>query len=351
MKRILVLGAGAMGSAFTVPCVDNNNDVVLVGTHLEDETIEIIKKEENFHKILNCKLPKNLRVEKFEKFQDEIKKKPDLIVIGVSSKGIEWSGKEISKNINSSSSILLLTKGLTVINNKFETLVEKFKFILKNNGIDDVKVSAVGGPCLASGLANRIKSSVVLANEKIEIVKSIRDIISTNYYAVECSNDLVGVETCAAIKNIYSMIIGASEGLSSSNVDREIKSKYFLNTAASLMYRAISEMSYFTKTLKGKEETVYGLAGLGDLYVSSAGGRNSKIGKFIGHGMSFNEAKNQKMKNITIEGADLAFEIGAKVKKDFDIQQLPLMISMINTICDNKKLNIEWDNFKENKNE
>ena len=75
MKKILVLGAGAMGSAFTVPCVDNNNDVVLVGTHLEDVTIEIIKKEENFHKILNCKLPKNLRVEKFEKFQDELKKK------------------------------------------------------------------------------------------------------------------------------------------------------------------------------------------------------------------------------------------------------------------------------------
>ena len=40
MKKILVLGAGAMGSAFTVPCMDNNNNVVLVGTHLEDKTIE-----------------------------------------------------------------------------------------------------------------------------------------------------------------------------------------------------------------------------------------------------------------------------------------------------------------------
>ncbi|SVC66751.1 uncharacterized protein METZ01_LOCUS319605, partial [marine metagenome] len=144
MKRILVLGAGAMGSAFTVPCVDNNNNVVLVGTHLEDEAIENIRKEDNFHKVLNCKLPKNLRVEKFENFQDEIKKKPDLIVIGVNSKGIEWAGKEISKNYNSSASILLLTKGLTIINEKFETLVEKFKFILKNNGINDADVSAVG---------------------------------------------------------------------------------------------------------------------------------------------------------------------------------------------------------------
>ena len=342
MKRILVFGAGAMGSAFTVPCVDNNNDVVLVGTHLEDATIEIIKKEENFHKILNCKLPKNLRVEKFEKFQDEIKKKPDLIVIGVNSKGIELAGKEISKNFNSSSSILLLTKGLTVINNKFETLVEKFKFILKNNGIDDVKVSAVGGPCLASGLANRIKSSVVLTNEKIEIVKSIRDIISTNYYAVECSNDLVGVETCAAIKNIYSMIIGASEGLSSSNVNKDTKSKYYLNTAASLMYKAISEMVYFTKSLKGREESVYGLSGLGDLYVSSAGGRNSKMGKYLGEGYDYKTAKEKFMKNETIEGAELALEIGTKVLKDFDRKKIPLMISLIESIIENKKLEINW---------
>ena len=89
MKKIIVLGAGAMGSAFTVPCLDKGNDVVLVGTYLEDEAIDNIKKENNFHKILNCTLPKNLIVEKFENFQNELQKKPDLIVIGVNSKGIE----------------------------------------------------------------------------------------------------------------------------------------------------------------------------------------------------------------------------------------------------------------------
>ena len=154
MKKILVLGAGAMGSAFTVPCVDNNNDVVLVGSHLEDDAIDNIKKENNFHKILNCKLPKNLRVEKFKNFQDEIKTKPDLIVVGVNSKGIEWAGKEISKNYNSSTSILLLTKGLSVINNKFETLAEKFKLILANNNVTESSISAVGGPCLEIGRAH-----------------------------------------------------------------------------------------------------------------------------------------------------------------------------------------------------
>jgi glycerol-3-phosphate dehydrogenase (NAD(P)+) len=342
MKKILVLGAGAMGSAFTVPCVDNNNDVVLVGSHLEDDAIDNIKKENNFHKILNCKLPKNLRVEKFKNFQDEIKTKPDLIVVGVNSKGIEWAGKEISKNYNSSTSILLLTKGLSVINNKFETLAEKFKLILANNNVTESSISAVGGPCLASGLVNRIKSSVVLANENKDVVKNIENIISTDYYSTEFSDDLLGVEICAAIKNIYSMIIGASEGLSSSNVNKDIKSKYYLNTAASLMYKAISEMVYFTKSLKGREESVYGLSGLGDLYVSSAGGRNSKMGKYLGEGYDYKTAKEKFMKNETIEGAELALEIGTKVLKDFDRKKIPLMISLIESIIENKKLKINW---------
>ena len=48
MKKILILGAGAMGSAFTVPCLDNKNDVTLIGTHLEDRFIDNMIKNENF---------------------------------------------------------------------------------------------------------------------------------------------------------------------------------------------------------------------------------------------------------------------------------------------------------------
>ena len=60
----------------------------------------------------------------------------------------------------------------------------------------------------------------------------------------------------------------------------------------------------------------------------------------------YQEAKKTQMLNDTIEGADLALEIGAKVKRDFNIQTLPLMFCMINTICDEKPLKIEWKNFK-----
>ena len=342
MKKILILGAGAMGSAFTVPCIDNGNKVVLVGTHLENDSIEQIKKQNNFHKALNCKLPEQLKIIKFSEFSKEFNNKPDLIVLGVSSKGIDWAGKEIAKYYNQDIPILLLTKGLTIIQDKFETLAEKLKIVLENNGVKKNNISAVGGPCLAAGLANRIKSSVVLANSDIDIVKLIGKIISTDYYSVEYSDDILGVETCAAIKNIYSMIIGASEGLCSEKANKEIKSKNYLNTAASLIHRSITEMVYFTKTLDGKEETVYGLAGLGDLYVSSAGGRNSKMGKYLGEGYEYLKAKEMFMPNDTIEGAELALQIGSKIIKEFDKAKIPLMISLIETICNNKKFNFKW---------
>ena len=145
------------------------------------------------------------------------------------------------------------------------------------------------------------------------------------------------------------MIIGASEGLCSDSISKEYKKINFLNTAASILRQSVYEMEIFTQFLGGKKETVMGLAGLGDLYVSAAGGRNSKMGKFIGDGMSFHDAKKNKMPNDTIEGAELAFEIGKKIKTDFSKNEIPLMFSMINTICDDKPLLVDWKLFKENK--
>ena len=342
MKKIVIIGAGAMGSAFTVPCADNRNEVILVGSFLEDDVIEHINNNNNIHPILNYQLPKDIKVIKFSEFNDTIKENIDLIVVGVSSKGIEWVGQQLSKFYNEKTNILLLTKGLAVIENQFETLADKLEKILKKNGTANPKISAVGGPCLASGLANRIKSSVVLASKNIEIVKEIGKIISTSYYSTEFTEDLIGVEVCAATKNIYSMLIGASEGLSGNNIDGEIKKKYYLNTAASLIYKSLSEMKKLTKKLKGKDETVFGLAGLGDLHVSAAGGRNSMMGHYLGKGLLYKDAKENYMKETTVEGADLAFEIGPKILKEFDKKDFPLLFCMLEAICNNKKLIIDW---------
>ena len=139
------------------------------------------------------------------------------------------------------------------------------------------------------------------------------------------------------------MAIGAAQGLCDSVKSKE---KNYLNTSAALIQESINEMIIFVERLKGKKETVMGLAGIGDLYVSASGGRNSKMGEYLGEGMTFQKAKKTKMPIDTIEGADLVLEIGEKVKSDFDNKTLPLMTSMINTICDEAPLKVDWKNFK-----
>ena len=345
MSNILVLGAGSMGTAFSFPCSDNKHSVSIVGTHLENDFIELINYSRK-HPILNCEVPKSVKFSKFEKLREEINKKVDLVVVAVISKGIEWASLELSKVLKNNVPILILTKGLAINNNNYEVLASKMQRLLKKNGIKETNISAAGGPCLASGLAHKVHTSVVFANADINVAKKISELVSTDYYHVFTSDDVVGVETCAAIKNIFSMAIGASQGLCSPNASGNIKEKNYLNTAAALIQESLYEMIIFVEKLKGKKETVMGLAGIGDLYVSADGGRNSKMGEYLGQGMTFKEAKKIKMPNDTVEGADLALEIGRKVKSDFGNKKLPLMTSMINTICDEKPLKVDWNNFK-----
>ena len=187
-----------------------------------------------------------------------------------------------------------------------------------------------------------MRTGTVIANPDIKEAQLLKKIISTEYYSTEISNDLEGVELSGAIKNIYSMLIGAAEGLSNSKAPIEIQSKYYLNTSASLIHRSISEMVEFVSYYGGKPETVYGLAGLGDLYVSAIGGRNSLMGKYLGQGHLYKDAKELYMKNITVEGAELAFEIGPKIFKDLKANKFPLMFSVLKSICENRKLEISW---------
>ena len=142
------------------------------------------------------------------------------------------------------------------------------------------------------------------------------------------------------------MAVGAAKGLCSKNASNEIREKNYLNTASALIKQSIYEMEIFVEHLKGKKETVKGLAGLGDLYVSSGGGRNARMGSYIGEGLTFSEAKKTKMRDVTVEGADLAIEISKKVKEDFNIKRLPLMLGMIEAIVEDKKLELNWELFR-----
>ncbi len=348
MSKIVIIGAGAMGSAFALPCLDNDHDINIVGTHLENHFIDDFKKNEYLHPGLGSRIPKEINVFRFEKFDELLSSNVDLIVLGISSKGIDWVADQLSRLFKNKKlpKLLMLTKGLSIYNNNYELLVDKLERLLLEKGTKEINISAVGGPCLATGLANRVHSSVVIANKDIQVAKKIADMLNTNYYHTSYSDDINGVEVSAAIKNIFSMAVGAAKGLCSYNISDEVREKNYLNTASALIKQSIYEMEIFVEHLNGKKETVKGLAGLGDLYVSSGGGRNAKMGSYIGEGLTFSEAKKTKMEKVTVEGADLAKEIASKVKEDFDQKKLPLMLGMINAIVDDKKLVLDWESFR-----
>ena len=318
MKNILIIGGGAMGAAFTIPCLENNNRVTITEPYSKI-FIKDLSSKNKFHSALRIKLPKRL---KFRKYSDKLlREKFDLIVIALSLSGIDFIGKEL-KRYKIKTPILVLTKGLKYEKkrNRILTISQQLKnnFNLKN-------ISILKGPCLAKELARKNQTSVIIANKNINIAKKIGKTISTKYYIVEFSRDIVGVEVCSAIKNIYSMIIGAGQSL---------------NASSNLFQKSIIEMNYLTKYFKGKEETTLSLAGVGDLYVSAAGGRNSKMGSYLGKGFTFKIAKKRFMPNDTVEGEQLAREIAPFILKKINKKRIPLMINLLNAILKNKKFKV-----------
>jgi len=319
MKSILIIGAGAMGAAFSVPCIDNKHKVTLSEPY-DFKLIKKINSNKKFHPYLKIKLNKKLIVKNFSR--QLLDKKWDLIVVAVSSIGIDLV-RDCLKNLRYETKILVLTKGLKYdkVSDKIITMSEQL-----NKGTKKFDLSVLKGPCLAKELAKKIKSSTIIANKNIKKAKSIGSLISTKYYKIEYSNDVKGVEVCSAIKNIYSMLIGSVEGS---------------NTSSLIFTKSINEMMYLTNFFKGKKETVYGLAGVGDLYVSAVGGRNSKMGEYLGKGYTFKIAKKKFMPNDTVEGAELAKEIGKYLLKKINNKKIPLMANLLRAILNNKKLNIK----------
>ena len=316
MKKILIIGGGAMGSAFSIPCLENKNQVIITEPY-NKTFIKNLSSKNKFHPSLKISLPNKLKFKRYSK--NIFENKFDLIVIALSLAGIDFIGKEL-KDLKIKTPLLVLTKGLKYEKKKNKLLTIS-NLLKKNYNVSNVSV--LKGPCLAKELAKKNKTSVVIASNNIKIAKWIGNLISTKYYLTEYSKDIIGVEICSAIKNIYAMVIGSGQNL---------------NTSSGLFQKSIIEMKYLVKYFKGDVATVLGLSGVGDLYVSVAGGRNSKMGDYLGKGFTFLYAKKKFMPKDTVEGEQLAREIAPYILKKINKKNIPLMHHLLKTIIHNKKI-------------
>ena len=331
-KTTLILGYGVASNAYA-SLIDNQDlHGIILGSPVDNIKINKSKK---LQKEINKKfiLSKNIKFLNSHEMNKINFNEVNLIIIGTNTKGINWV-INILKYIKKNILVLVITKGLILYKNKIMTISQYLKLCTK---IKNIVMSS--GPCLANELLNKVHTRTVFSSNQISNSKKIKKILENNYYHPDTNNDLIGSEVCSAIKNIYSIIIG------STLVENKKYKKFIYNTSAGIFQQSLKEMSFIVKKFGGKTDSVLGLAGSGDLYVSILGGRNSQLGSYLGRGLLYKNIINKKMINITVEGADLIISLGKKIVKKFGKKNLPLLNSLCNAILFNKKLYLDWKQF------
>ena len=338
MNDVLILGFGVASTAYISLLDHNKKKVSVVGTPYDVKKIKSlkaakIKKESNFGLIFS----KNIYF--YENLGEANNKKYSLIVVGVNSNGIFWAADQLKK-LKATCPVLILTKGLHKEKGKIYTMSDFFK---SRTGFK--KIVSAAGPCLAGELVKKTHTRTVLASSTIADGRYVKNILENDYYHPDVTTDIKGAEICAATKNIYATIIGAAIGQSNSYLDMSEKRKYHFNAASALFEQSLREMSVIIKKYKGLTSTVMGPAGAGDLYVSALGGRNSKMGSFLGRGFLYKKIINSQMKNVTVEGAELMLDVGSLLLRIVGRKKLPLASLLLDALTKNKKLVIDWKKF------
>ena len=347
MAKIVVLGAGMMGTAVTTPLTEKGHDVHLVGTHLDGDIIEEIH-ERHFHPRLRSYVNENVKPWIYLGLEEAMVG-ADLVILGVNSQGVDWASEMLGPVLPPDVPVVMLTKGLSGDGQELHLLPEVFRNGLPSSNRNQVQIAAIGGPSIAGELAARRHTCIILTGTNHTLLDGLAEVLRTPYYHVWTSTDMVGVEVCVALKNLYSLAIGSVQGL----LEKEgvaSSGAVMYNLAAALFAQGTWEMAYLVKFMGGSLSTTYSLPGVGDLYVTSQGGRNTRMGHLLGLGMRYQEAKDAHMPEDTIEGADLALAIGPTIMNLVGQGKLaesavPLMLTMIDVICNGALVQFPWDDF------
>lgn len=299
MARILILGAGVMGSALAVPAADNGNQVRLVGTPLDRDVVAALQRPGGVHPKLDAPLPATVQPLSSDALLPTHLAEADFIVVGVSSPGIHWAVEQLNRLLTSPRPVAFVTKGLDVDGGSLRTYAQSVPAAL-------AKMShfiGIGGPCIARELANRWPTSCVYACSDKTVAANLANVMRTDYYRLSVTDDVIGVEACAALKNFFAIGVSAME---TRYPDRLRNNSPTRNATAAAFNQANREMAVLCERLGGRRDTAFDLAGLGDLYVTVGGGRNSRLGRGLGQGRRPSEITSAELAGETVEGIDTA---------------------------------------------
>jgi glycerol-3-phosphate dehydrogenase (NAD(P)+) len=290
--RFLVVGAGSWGTAFTRVLLDRGHDVVLAcHTAEQARTIAGAGRNPRYFERVDLRGVQAVTV-------DEAPADVDAMVVAVPSR----SFAEVVAGLPGDAPVLSLTKGLDpATGQRLSTTVR------------GRAVAVLSGPHLAAEIAVGLPTAAVITSEDGFLAGQLQHAINSNVFRAYVNPDVVGVELCAAAKNVIALAAGGVDGLDLGD-----------NSKAALITRGLAEMARLGEACGARPETFAGLAGMGDLIVTcwSRHGRNRRAGELIAQGRTPEQAAGEI--GQTVEGlttAPVLLELAHRVGVELPITE------------------------------
>ena len=311
LKKICIIGSGSWGCALAIHLGNLGHEIKIWS--FDEEEKNFINDKRTCKFLPNSVIPKNVTCTLDYK---EAIKDSDIILHITPSKFTRETVKKYKEYVTNQP-IIICSKGFE--SSTLMTLDDVLKEELPN-----LKIGVLSGPSHAEEVSIGIPTALVIASEDKELCKTIQKEFMNEKLRIYTSEDVKGVELGGALKNIIAFCAGVGAGLGLGD-----------NSFAALITRGLKEIAELGVALGGKEETFYGLTGLGDLIVTclSEHSRNRRAGMLIGQGKTLEEARKEI--GMVIESVD-NIEVAYKLGKIHNIE-MPILNTVYAVLFENLK--------------
>jgi glycerol-3-phosphate dehydrogenase (NAD(P)+) len=275
MSRIAVIGAGAWGTALSIVLGRNGRHDIRLWAH-EKEVYESI----SLHRVNELFLPEQAipaAVTATNNLEEALRD-TEIVVSVMPSQHCRTIFKSMGRHLRPEMLIVSATKGLE--EKTLLRMTEVIGQVVTSESGFNPRQAALSGPSFAMEVARGDPSAITIASENIGLAEVIQREFSDPRFRLYTNDDVIGVELCGALKNIIAIAAGVCDGLGLGH-----------NSVAALITRGLAEISRLVIACGGRQETMSGLAGLGDLVLTCTGGlsRNRSVGVELGRGRSLSE--------------------------------------------------------------
>lgn len=312
--KISVLGAGSWGT--TLACLLANNGHQVYLWEINKELAEKLDKERVIPFIGGANIPQSITISSDLNMINET----EAVLFVVPSHFLRSTVMSIKKlNIDLGQKLIITaTKGI-----ENDTLLRVSEIIEEIYPNTKDKVVALSGPSHAEEVSKQIPTVVTSASKNKELAIKVRDLFMNDYFRVYTQDDIVGVELGASLKNVFAVAGGIIDGLNFGD-----------NTKAAIISRGLKELIRLGVALGGKENTFYGLSGVGDLMVTcfSRHSRNRNLGEMLAKGKTLQQAEKElKMVAEGVKTCISAYQLGKKLNIE-----LPIINEVYEVLFNNK---------------